>query len=298
MSRRTRSVGGMALIAVLWIVAALSVLVIGMTKTVRQQIRVASTLQEEVSGQAIGEAAIVLALQAMQTRTEPMRASTRAPVAFGGIEVEVEAMPLDGLISLNGASVPLLATLLQNAGGLDAGRAQALAQVMVEWRDQRPAVDPTAPGGANVSARRFEAVEDLLLVPGVDYPLYARLRNLVTADMTGGERVNPMAAPADVLGVLAGGNAAGIGGLGGAIADAGFNESMHSIKGRGHIGPLGHTLAAVGKQNFGVFKVQLILGSAGECGMAGNRPHGIAAIRICTDRGVDSGRNQVCVTGQ
>ena len=208
MSRRTRSVGGMALIAVLWIVAALSVLVIGMTKTVRQQIRVASTLQDEVSGQAIGEAAIVLALQAMQTRTEPMRASTRAPVAFGGIEVEVEAMPLDGLISLNGASVPLLATLLQNAGGLDAGRAQALAQVMVEWRDQRPAVDPTAPGGANVSARRFEAVEDLLLVPGVDYPLYARLRNLVTADMTGGDRVNPMAAPAEVVGVLAGGNAA------------------------------------------------------------------------------------------
>ena len=198
----------MALIAVLWIVAALSVLVIGMTKTVRQQIRVASTLQEEVGGQALGEAAIVLALQAIQTRTEPLRASTRAPVAYGGVEVEVEVMPLDGLISLNGASAPLLAHVLQGAGGLDAGRAQALAQVMVEWRDQRPEVDPTAPGGASVSARRFEAVEDLLLVPGVDYPLYARLRNLVTADMTGGDRVNPMAAPAEVLGVLAGGNSA------------------------------------------------------------------------------------------
>ncbi len=199
---------GMALIAVLWIVAALSVLVIGMTKTVRQQIRVTSAVQEEVHGQALGEAAIVLALQAIQTRSEPLRGSTSAPVAFAGVEINVEVTPLDGLISLNGAGVPLLADLLQTAGGLDAGRASTLAQAMVEWRDQRPAVDPTSPGGANVSARRFEAVEDLLLVPGFDYPLYARLRHLVTADLADGGRVNPMAAPPGVLAVLAGGNPA------------------------------------------------------------------------------------------
>lgn len=208
MNQRPCASRGMALIAVLWIVAALSVLVMGMTKTVRQHIRVASTLQEEVSGQAMGEAAIVLALQSMQTRTEPLRASAHAPVAFGGLEIEVEVMPLDGLIALNGASVSLLANLLQGAGGVDPARAQALAQSMVEWRDQRPAVDPTSPGGANVSARSFEAVEDLMLVPGFDYPLYARVRHLVTADMRGSDRVNPMAAPAAVLGVLAGGNAA------------------------------------------------------------------------------------------
>lgn len=44
-------------------------------------------------------------------------------------------------------------------------------------------------------------------VPGVDYDLYARLAALLTAELQGsGGRVNPMAAPAAVLAVLAGGD--------------------------------------------------------------------------------------------
>ena len=38
-----RAAGGMALIAVLWIVAALAILVTGMTQSVRQQVRVTAT---------------------------------------------------------------------------------------------------------------------------------------------------------------------------------------------------------------------------------------------------------------
>ena len=46
-------------------------------------------------------------------------------------------------------------------------------------------------------------MEDLLLVPGVDYGLYARLAPLVSADLTGVARVNPEAAPPGVLAALA-----------------------------------------------------------------------------------------------
>ena len=111
-------------------------------------------------------------------------------------------MPLDGLISLNGASVPLLAALLQVAGGLPAPNAEALAQQLDDWRTGR-----SGELGTPVP-RHFEAPEDLLLVPGIDYTLYARLRPLVTTEQRGGDRVNPLAAPPAVLAVLARGDAA------------------------------------------------------------------------------------------
>ena len=54
--------------------------------------------------------------------------------------------------------------------------------------------------------RLVVAPEDLLRVAGVDYPLYARLASLVSADLRGTGRVNPLAAPAEVLAVLTGGD--------------------------------------------------------------------------------------------
>ena len=198
---------GMALIAVLWIVAALSVMVIGLSGTVRQQIRTTGVQRDQVSGQAAAEAAIALALQMLAARNEraPGVASVQIPYAVQDVAVDIA--PLNGLISLNGAGAPLLAAMLQTGGGLDAGRAQTLAAEIVAWRDGRPDVDPTTPGAASVQARRFEAAEDLMLVPGIDYTLYARVAPLVTAELSSGGQVNPLAAPPGVLAVLAQGNA-------------------------------------------------------------------------------------------
>jgi len=192
----------MALIAVLWIVAALSLLVIGVSDTVRQQIRVVGTERDQVTGQALGEAAVALVLQQLQTLPERPRGIVTTAVPYAGVSIEVELAPLNGLISLNGAPPELLASLLQVAGGVPAGRAQALAAALVDWRDGRPELDPAADPAAR-RPRRFEAAEDLLLVPGVDYGLYARLAPLVSADLTGMAGVNPEAAPPGVLAVLA-----------------------------------------------------------------------------------------------
>ena len=161
----------MALIAVLWIVAALSVMVTGVTSTVRQQIQVAGLQRDQASGQALGQAAIALALQAMQAAREPVPGVTSVSVPYAGQQIAVEVAPLNGLIPLNGAGADLLAALLRVAGGLAPAPAQALATALVEWRDGRPAGDAA---GADARQRQFEAPEDLLLVPGVDYALYAR----------------------------------------------------------------------------------------------------------------------------
>ena len=54
---------GMALIAVLWLVAAMSILVLGATSTVKQHILATGQLRDAVSSQATAEAAFALALQ-------------------------------------------------------------------------------------------------------------------------------------------------------------------------------------------------------------------------------------------
>lgn len=233
---------GLALIAVLWIVAALSLLVLAATASVRQQIQATAAVQDQVQGQAQGEAAIALALQGMTLDSARFQGQAQVTVPWNGVAIGVHVASLNGLISLGGANVPLLTALLHVAGGLPAGQAQALATTIVAWRDGRPEVDPTAPGGARAGSqtRGIEAPEDLLLIPGMDYAIYARIAPLVTADLGSDSRVNLGAAPPGVLAVLAGGNLAvvqrylGDRARNGVAADAsGFNPAFVGTGGGG-----------------------------------------------------------------
>ena len=188
---------GVALVAVLWIVAALSILVTGMVQAQRDEVRLVSSSRLAVQGSAIGSAAIQLALQDMAARNQPVARLTRVEVRYAGLSIPVEVIPLNGLVDINRAQAPLLTALLRTAGGLDAERAAELAQYIVASR----AASPTQRGP------RFEAVEDLLQLQGVDFTLYARLSPLVTTDSMGSGRVNAMAAPEGVLLVLSEGDA-------------------------------------------------------------------------------------------
>jgi len=189
---------GIALIAVLWIVAALSIAVTGITRTVRSETRSIAAERDEAVAQAAGEAAITLLLQKLEVEG-PQKAWELVNVEYGGAAIPVELSSLNGWIDLNRAPEPLLQSLYAIAGGLPAQAAASLAQATVETRSQ---VDSTG------RQQEFEAVEDLMRLPGVDYDLYARLAPLVMTQGQGGGRVNPMAAPLGVLTVLADGNQA------------------------------------------------------------------------------------------
>jgi general secretion pathway protein K len=95
------------------------------------------------------------------------------------------------------ASPELLKATLMVAGRLDAQSAEAMAGAIVEIRSHRDSRG--VPQG-------LEAVEDLLAVPGMEYGLYARLRDSVTTDIRGSGRVNPLSASMDVLSILAQGD--------------------------------------------------------------------------------------------
>lgn len=198
---RARRASGVAMIAVLWVVAALSILVTGMSRVTRGEIRVVAAQRQAVQSQAIGDAAITLALQEFVSSATRVSKVIAGTINYRGLIVPVQLVPLNGWIDLNGASIPLLARLYQVAGGLAPDAAQQLAQLTVEARERKD---------LRGQAERFEAPEDLLRIPGVGYDLYARLSPLVTVYGTsgGGARINPLAAPMGVLTVLANGDEA------------------------------------------------------------------------------------------
>lgn len=189
---------GMVLIGVLWIVAALSIVVTGITRSVREEARMVSLSRQSVVAGAMGDAAIHMVLREMVAQGAPVARMTDVKVVYRGSEIQVRVMPLNGLIDINAASVALLTQLYAVAGGMPAAAAADLAQATVDTRIRKD---------ARGAPERFEAVEDLLRVPGVDYTLYAKIFELVTADLRGSGKVNPMAAPREVLTVLAGGDA-------------------------------------------------------------------------------------------
>lgn len=195
-----RAQRGLALIAVLWIVAALSLSATGLIYSAKQEIRTAARQRSTVAANALADAAMRLVLQQLVAQpTPPTGRWTQASVEFAGTVINVQFHGLNGLIDINNAPPALLAALFQHAANLPAGTAESLAAAVVDWRKRPgPAARPVG----------FDAPEDLLQVPGFDYGLYARIQPLVSASLRGSGLVNPEAASVAVLTVLAQGNAA------------------------------------------------------------------------------------------
>lgn len=194
-----RTQRGVALIAVLWLVAAMGLIITGIVQSVRSEAKIAGMQRQALVANALADAAILLALQYLQAQpTEPRNTLQLIPVQFEGETNAVLVQPLNGLIDINNASLLLLADLYRHTGGLNPAAAQTLAQATVEVRQSK---------SAKGTAQGFDAIEDLLRVPSMTYNLYAKINSLVTADVKDGSgRVNPMAAPVGVLQVLTGGD--------------------------------------------------------------------------------------------
>ena len=192
---------GLALIAVLWLVAAMGLIITGVVKSVCTETISSGQQRQTLQAQVRADAILVLALQNLFGQVPQARKSLQVGnFNFDGQELTVKVSSLNGLVDINNAPPILLAELYKVAGGLDTNAAQSLAQATVEVRNIQNAKG-LRPG--------FDAPEDLFRVPGMTYDRYAMIRGLVTADLKDGSgRVNPMAAPLPVLGVLAGGDLA------------------------------------------------------------------------------------------
>ena len=194
--RLGRSNRGVALVAVLWVVAALSILVTGLVQTQRQEIRSAASSRLRLQADAVGQGAILQAVQILIVQPRLRERFARMRIAYDGAEVQVEVQPFSGLVDWNLAPAPLLAALFALSGGTDPVTADRLAAGVVALREARPSEPPP----------RFKSPEEVLNVEGIDYDLYARLAHLVTTDSRGSGRINPLSASPEVLLLLAGGD--------------------------------------------------------------------------------------------
>lgn len=191
---------GVVLLAVLWLVAALSLMLGGLQQVVRSEILTAGQSRKSVISNGLADAAIRLTLQKLAIdKNKPVKSIQTQIVSVWGNEIKVEVTPLNGLIDLNNASISLLADTFEYGGEVSKERAQGLATAVIEARDKKSATGVAA---------RFHAVEDLLGLAGFDYKVYAKIKNLLTADLVGSGRVNPLAASRGTLAILTKGDPA------------------------------------------------------------------------------------------
>lgn len=214
-SCRDRSQQGLALVVVMWLVAALTLLVTGLSATTRADLRGTQNLRLFAEHEALGDAVIRLA--AAQMLVEPIE---DRPLHFSylveGHELQVEVLPASAFVNLNLASEALLRDTLQFGADVPEHNAQVLAERIVDWRD---ADDAALPNGAERDAYEaagssfrprngpFESVDDLIQVLGMSLNLHDKMRGLVTVSGSS-SGVDPRFAPPEVLMVLAAGNPA------------------------------------------------------------------------------------------
>ncbi len=205
---------GIALVAVLWVVAALSLTLTGAVYVVRNEIKAASNLREMTVDGVLNDAAIVLA--ARELKVPSTTELTHFDAEFEGQTIGVEIVSLTGLIDLNSAGENLLSAMFAIAGGVEPAAAASLAQNVLDWRD--PDDQPRPQGAEKIAYEQanspfrprngpFDVPEDLLQVLGVDYDVYDKVKRLITVNLLNGNgQVDPTYAPLAVLQVMAGSN--------------------------------------------------------------------------------------------
>lgn len=193
-----RRQNGLALLAVLWLVAALTVMVGSLQHVVRGEIQVASQTGRSVIGSGVADAAIRLKLQELALdKNKAVKTIERRTVTVFGNSVDVEVIPLNGFIDLNSAPISLLADAFHFVGGVPKEAAQKLATAAADMRDEK---------GSDGVPVGFHAVEDLMRIGTLDYKVYAKMKGVFVADIVGTGLVNPLAANASTLQILAKGD--------------------------------------------------------------------------------------------
>ncbi|NNG03724.1 MAG: general secretion pathway protein GspK [Inquilinus sp.] len=204
-----RSQRGIALIAVLWGVALLSVLATAFIADTRTQSTLTRNLAENAKAEALADAGVYRAIDRLLTFD--LAAAWRADgtvyrLQLGEGTVAVTAVDESGKIDLNRSPDQVLAGLFRNHG-LDDGSAKALIDAIRDFTDRdgerRPAGaedDDYHAAGRPWGAKDapFESVAELQQVLGMPGALYERVARYLTVHAARAQ-VNPATAPRAVL---------------------------------------------------------------------------------------------------
>lgn len=177
MSKRER---GGALLAVLWLAAALSAIAFSLAATVRAEAERASTATESLRAHYLATGSVERAILWIFWGSAYGRKYYQPPMPvlqfrYPTGDVTVEIIPESSKMNINTAPPADLQRLME-ALGIDGGRAAAITQGIVEWRGGTPvpAQTPTRPPDSTFSPAHasFQEIEELLLVKGMTPELF------------------------------------------------------------------------------------------------------------------------------
>ncbi|MEZ5555151.1 hypothetical protein [Haliea sp.] len=180
--RQAKSQRGVALAMVVWFVAAMSLLVVGIVSEVRVDTRMAQTHIARAKVMAAGDGAmhLLLSRQALlrETQGTPEGAAPEpvleASFMLGEQPVQVRMVPVSRLLDIDSAAAEQLLELFAGPGALQREDAQRLAAAVVQLRG-----GGIARFGAGFRPR---VVEDWLQVPGFDRALLDGIRDHLRMD--------------------------------------------------------------------------------------------------------------------
>lgn len=181
---------GVALLAVLWVMALLAVIAAAFTTARRADTRLARNLADNARAEALADAGIHAAIFGLrQTGDFAWTADGRTySLLLDGGEVQVSAQDEAGKFDLNTGSRDLLTRLLAHMA-LEPSSSTAVLDAVDDWRDEDALHRPHGAEDADYRAAglpygakdgAFESVEELRYVRGVDAILYRRLAPLLT----------------------------------------------------------------------------------------------------------------------
>ncbi|WP_020680076.1 general secretion pathway protein GspK [Marinobacterium rhizophilum] len=195
---------GLALVAVLWVLVLLSLLAANLSQGSRSNAKLAQNLVAATQGKYASEAGMQWALWNLQQPEENQWLADGGTqlLQLDDIQVRVALQDESGKIDLNAAPVELLSGLFV-AAELDGATADALADAVMDWRDEDDLRrlngaedDDYLAVGREDGAKDayFEEVEELQLVLGMTPDIYQRVKSSVTV-LNGLPSINPLFAP-------------------------------------------------------------------------------------------------------
>ncbi len=186
MRRAAPDDAGVALLTVLWFVAAMSALAITLVSISRDTAYVTRNAVRAIEARAAVQGALEVAGRLLAAGAFPFSGVIEWSNAGGS--VRVAALPEAGKIDLNAAGEELIEGLT-SAVADDPSTARALADALLDWRDTDDSrrlagaeLDDYAQQGGSVRPRDgpLPFVAELRSVQGFDLDLYARLADAVT----------------------------------------------------------------------------------------------------------------------
>jgi general secretion pathway protein K len=193
---------GVALAIVVWFIAGMSLLVVGIVSHARVDTRMAQLHVARAKAVAAGDGAIQLMLADQLLTASAATAAAgsgllRGNYQLGSSEVLVTLVPAAGFINLDSAPQKVLAALFQAVGQLPEGEANFLADNVVKWRGALSGIDKKP-----ARVRKFQSTEDLLQVEGMSRTMFDALRDYIVVGKWGGTATDWTLAPEFLLQIL------------------------------------------------------------------------------------------------